>query len=119
MFLDAPNASNVAKVLKHNSKFAQIIIVSLRKVTLTCADHLHGVTMHGKKGKGISIVHAFVPREGLKYIIGDDLQDDEKSQETGTQETIVGYDTKTSSPDHMEEPLTEMQEQPISEGGTG
>lgn len=44
MFLDAVNAEMVAKRVKVSSAKAQFIQVSLRKVTLTQADHLIGVT---------------------------------------------------------------------------
>ncbi|MDD2626844.1 MAG: chromosome segregation protein SMC, partial [Candidatus Methanomethylophilus sp.] len=44
MFLDAVNAELVAKRIKESSATAQFIQVSLRKVTLTLADHLIGVT---------------------------------------------------------------------------
>ena len=74
MFLDASNAGNVAAMLKNNARYAQIIIVSLRKVTLMAADNLYGVTMFGK---GLSEIVAFMSKESLKYIAGDDLQDDD------------------------------------------
>lgn len=44
MFLDAINAEMVAKRVRESSQKAQFIQVSLRKVTLTLADHLIGVT---------------------------------------------------------------------------
>lgn len=44
MFLDAVNSEMVAKRVKESSRKAQFIQVSLRKVTLTMADHLIGVT---------------------------------------------------------------------------
>ncbi len=44
MFLDAVNSEMVAKRVKESSAKAQFIQVSLRKVTLTLADHLIGVT---------------------------------------------------------------------------
>ncbi|MCQ2079015.1 MAG: chromosome segregation protein SMC [archaeon] len=44
MFLDAVNSEMVAKRVKESSVKAQFIQVSLRKVTLTLADHLIGVT---------------------------------------------------------------------------
>lgn len=44
MFLDAVNAEMVAKRIQENSTKAQFILVSLRKVTLSLADHLIGVT---------------------------------------------------------------------------
>ncbi len=44
MFLDAVNSEMVAKRVKESSRKAQFIQVSLRKVTLTLADHLIGVT---------------------------------------------------------------------------
>lgn len=44
MFLDAVNSEMVARRVKESSVKAQFIQVSLRKVTLTLADHLIGVT---------------------------------------------------------------------------
>ena len=44
MFLDAVNAEMVAKRIKKSAAKVQFIQVSLRKVTLTLADHLIGVT---------------------------------------------------------------------------
>ncbi len=44
MFLDAVNAEMVARRVKESSARTQFIQVSLRKVTLTLADHLIGVT---------------------------------------------------------------------------
>jgi len=47
MFLDAINAEHVARMVKRNSRVAQCVMVSLRKVTLKEADCLYGVTMRG------------------------------------------------------------------------
>jgi len=79
MFLDASNAGNVAAMIRANSKYAQIIIVSLRKVTLMNSDNLYGVTMHGK---GLSDVVTFISKDSLKYIAGKDLKDDENTDGT-------------------------------------
>ncbi len=45
MFLDAVNAEMVARMVARNSAFAQVLMISLRKVTLTKADQLYGVTL--------------------------------------------------------------------------
>ncbi len=45
MFLDAVNAEMVARKVARNSAFAQVLMISLRKVTLTKADQLYGVTL--------------------------------------------------------------------------
>jgi chromosome segregation protein len=45
MFLDAINAERVARMVKKNSRQAQFVMVSLRKVTLKEADAIYGVTM--------------------------------------------------------------------------
>jgi chromosome segregation protein len=45
MFLDAVNAEMVARMVSHNSSYAQVLMISLRKVTLTKADQLYGVTL--------------------------------------------------------------------------
>ncbi|MFA6679830.1 MAG: chromosome segregation protein SMC [Candidatus Methanomethylophilaceae archaeon] len=53
MFLDSINAEMVAKRVKKSSEKAQFVQVSLRKVTLTLADHLIGVT---RQPNGVSKV---------------------------------------------------------------
>jgi chromosome segregation protein len=45
MFLDAINAEHVARMVKKNSRQAQFVMVSLRKVTLKEADAIYGVTL--------------------------------------------------------------------------
>ncbi len=45
MFLDAVNAEMVARMVSKNASFAQVLMISLRKVTLTKADQLYGVTL--------------------------------------------------------------------------
>lgn len=51
MFLDAVNAEKIAQMIKNNSKYAQFIMVSLRKIILKEADHVYGVV---KQSSGIS-----------------------------------------------------------------
>jgi chromosome segregation protein len=51
MFLDAVNAEKIAQMIKNNSKYAQFIMVSLRKITLKEADHVYGVV---KQSNGVS-----------------------------------------------------------------
>ncbi len=53
MFLDGINADMVAKRVQKSSKTAQFVQISLRKITLTKADHIIGVT---KQDGGISHV---------------------------------------------------------------
>ena len=99
MFLDATNAGNVAAMLKNNSKYAQIIIVSLRKVTLMNSDNLYGVTMHGK---GLSDIYhhsmTYMSKESLRYIAGDDLQDDDIPDEDDGERTLSKQGKKTHGP---------------------
>ncbi len=45
MFLDAVNAEMVARTVANSSSYAQVLMISLRKVTLTKADQLYGVTL--------------------------------------------------------------------------
>ncbi|NIP34559.1 MAG: hypothetical protein GWN18_06415, partial [Thermoplasmata archaeon] len=45
MFLDAVNAEAVARTVAESSAYAQVLQISLRKVTLTKADQLYGVTL--------------------------------------------------------------------------
>lgn len=42
--LDAVNSELLAKMIRDNSRYAQFIVVSLRKITLKEANHLYGVT---------------------------------------------------------------------------
>jgi chromosome segregation protein len=51
MFLDAVNAEKIAQMIKNNSKYAQFITMSLRKIVLKEADHVYGVV---KQSNGIS-----------------------------------------------------------------
>ncbi|MEM0448939.1 MAG: chromosome segregation protein SMC [Methanomassiliicoccales archaeon] len=44
MFLDAVNADMVAQRVQKSSRTAQFVVISLRKVTLSKADHIIGVT---------------------------------------------------------------------------
>lgn len=53
MFLDGINADMVARRVQKSSKTAQFVQISLRKITLTKADHIIGVT---KQDGGISHV---------------------------------------------------------------
>lgn len=53
MFLDGINADTVARRVQKSSKTAQFVQISLRKITLTKADHIVGVT---KQEGGISHV---------------------------------------------------------------
>jgi chromosome segregation protein len=63
MFLDAVNAENVARMVARNAEIAQFIMISLRKVTLSKADHLYGVT---KQQTGVSDVVGKVNLAELK-----------------------------------------------------
>jgi len=54
--LDAVNAEIVAKMIKRDSKNAQFIIISLRKVMLKEADHLYGVTEENGQSYIVSTV---------------------------------------------------------------
>jgi len=49
MFLDEKNADRVASMIANNSKNAQFIVISLRRITLQKANHIYGVTsVNGK-----------------------------------------------------------------------
>jgi chromosome segregation protein len=45
MFLDGLNAEKIAKIIKENSRMAQFIMISLKKIALREADHVYGVTI--------------------------------------------------------------------------
>jgi chromosome segregation protein len=79
MFLDGINADMVARRVQKSSKTAQFVQISLRKITLTKADHIIGVT---KAEGGISHV---IMRPNISDV--NDLQEelkipDEKLEET-------------------------------------
>ncbi len=61
--LDAVNAEKVATMIKGNSKEAQFIQVSLRKVTLKKSDHIIGVTI---SNKGLSEIIMMVDLGGTE-----------------------------------------------------
>jgi chromosome segregation protein len=50
--LDAVNAEIIAKMVRENAKFAQFVMISLRKISLKEAHHLYGVTLQ----RGESVV---------------------------------------------------------------
>jgi chromosome segregation protein len=50
--LDAVNAEIIAKMVRDNSRYAQFVLISLRKISLKEAHHLYGVTLQ----KGDSII---------------------------------------------------------------
>ena len=72
--LDGINSELLAKMVKAESRHAQFIVVSLRKVTLKEADHVYGVTMMGT---------------GLSEIVGEvrisELADEPPAQEAAAQ----------------------------------
>jgi len=45
--LDAVNAEIIARMVRENSKYAQFVMISLRKISLKEAHHLYGVTLQG------------------------------------------------------------------------
>ncbi|MBN1390725.1 MAG: chromosome segregation protein SMC [Candidatus Thermoplasmatota archaeon] len=49
--LDAINAEIIAKLVRENSKYAQFVMISLRKISLKEAHHLYGVTL--QKGESV------------------------------------------------------------------
>ena len=72
--LDGVNSEMLARMVKQESKHAQFIVVSLRKVTLKEADHVYGVTMMDS---------------GLSEVIGEvrisELADEPPAQEVPVQ----------------------------------
>ena len=66
MFLDGKNAERVAHAIKKRSKYAQFIVVSLRRVTLNKANHIYGVTM---QEDGISTMIGNVDIEQVEEIV--------------------------------------------------
>jgi chromosome segregation protein len=75
MFLDAVNAEHVARMVKKNSKRAQFVMVSLRKVTLKEANCIYGVTM---RANSISDVVGNVSLKNLEEEIPQLAQEGEE-----------------------------------------
>jgi chromosome segregation protein len=102
MFLDAVNAEHVAQMVKENSRRAQFVMVSLRKVTLKEADAIYGVTMRADSisdvigNVSLSEISQEIPQlaagepniEGEGLAVGEDIQEiadnTEKNQEGET-----------------------------------
>lgn len=82
MFLDAVNAEHVARMVRKNSRRAQFVVVSLRKVTLKEADCIYGVTM---RADSISDVVGNVSlkeiSEEIPQLAQDEITADEEAQE--------------------------------------
>jgi chromosome segregation protein len=107
--LDAVNSELLAKLVRENSKYAQFIVVSLRKVTLKEAAHIYGVTQQ-TLGQSEIIANFDINQlpdapekngadssrdDGSRNDGDDDDEDDDNmvsddGQETGLQETIKG-----------------------------
>lgn len=97
--LDAVNSELLAKLVKDNSRFAQFIQVSLRKITLKEASYLYGVT---QSVPGMSEVIANfdleqlddtdddTPLEEQKQVVLTDGSSASDGQEKGLDETIKG-----------------------------
>ncbi len=80
MFLDGINADTVARRVQKSSKTAQFVQISLRKITLTKADHIIGVT---KQEGGISHV---IMRPNISDV--SDLQAELKIPDEKLEETL-------------------------------
>jgi len=69
--LDAINAEIIARMIKENSKYAQFVIISLRKISLKEAHHLYGVTLQ----KGESVILGRVDLKDVEtYEKGDGVK---------------------------------------------
>jgi chromosome segregation protein len=78
--LDAVNAEIIARMIRENSKYAQFVIISLRKISLKEAHHLYGVTLQ----KGESVVLGRVDLKDVEsYEKGDGVS---RAPETGPKE---------------------------------
>lgn len=78
MFLDGINADMVARRVQKSSKTAQFVQISLRKITLTKADHIIGVT---KQDGGISHVLIRPNISDIKDFQAEFKIPDEKAEE--------------------------------------
>jgi len=83
MFLDAVNAEHVARMVRKNSRRAQFVVVSLRKVTLKEADCIYGVTM---RADSLSDVVGNVSLKEISEEIPQLAQDDEITADEEAQE---------------------------------
>lgn len=61
--LDAVNSELLAKMIKENARYAQFIVVSLRKITLKEASHIYGVT---QQSPGLSEIIAHFDIDTLR-----------------------------------------------------
>src|ERR1051326_7111163 len=71
--LDAVNSELLSRMIKDNARFAQFIVVSLRKITLKEASHIYGVT---QQAPGIS--------EIIAHFDIDTLRDEEAGAKEGS-----------------------------------
>ena len=94
--LDAVNSELLAKLVKDNSRFAQFIQVSLRKITLKEASFLYGVT---QSVPGMSEVIANFdleqleesedkPEKQAQVVLTDGSESADEGDEKGLEETI-------------------------------
>jgi chromosome segregation protein len=92
MFLDAINAERVARMVKKNSRQAQFVMVSLRKVTLKEADAIYGVTMRADSisdvvgNVSLHDVSQEIPQLAEDECAHDDTLDSLSNSENQTQE---------------------------------
>lgn len=84
MFLDAVNAETVAMLVKRNSRTAQFVMITLRKVTLKHADHFVGVTM---QGNGISEVVTMLT---LPSLSDDEDNEHDREKQQAKEKDIEG-----------------------------
>ena len=84
--LDAVNSEVLSRMIKAQSRFAQFIVVSLRKVTLKEASHIYGVTQ-GKPGESQIIarfdVDTMPDEEKGGAMAGEDGEDDDADGAAG------------------------------------
>ncbi|MEA3190442.1 MAG: chromosome segregation protein [Thermoplasmata archaeon] len=85
--LDAVNSELLAKMVKDTSRFAQFIVVSLRKITLKEASHIYGVTQQSP-GQSEIIAHFDI----------DTLRDEDKPK-GGAGSPMDGADGEATTPD--------------------
>ncbi|UCE73780.1 MAG: AAA family ATPase, partial [Methanomassiliicoccales archaeon] len=112
MFLDAINAERVARMVKKNSRRAQFVMVSLRKVTLKEADCIYGVTM---RADSISDVVGNVSLHDVSLEIPQ-LAEEEGQTEVDEVDSLS--DSKESMPEEKVQEIVEEGNVTDTEGET-
>lgn len=87
--LDAVNSEYLARMIKDNARFAQFIVVSLRKITLKEASHIYGVT---QVRPGVSEIIARFDIDTLPNEDAPKSSDGDEGDDDGGHDVTQGFD---------------------------